>query len=86
MYISFSIKAKGWVIYFWVYKVLSFYVYMIIVTIFATLDFDASFVPDPSERSEITLETKSGFGILIYTWITGFVRPFVLYGMVKEHW
>ena len=82
MYISFSIKDKGWVRFFWVYKFYSFYIYMIIVTIFATLNFDAPFVPNPSQRSEIILETKSGFGILIYTWITAFVWPFVLWAIV----
>ena len=54
------------------------------VTLFTTLQFDAPFVPHPSERSAITLDTKSGLGMLIYTWITGCAWPCILFWMVSE--
>ena len=56
------------------------------VTIFATLDFDGKFIPDPSERSEITLRFRSGFGMLIYTWITSFIWPCVLWMLVYKQY
>ena len=84
MYMSFSFKNKGWVRWFWVYKFVTFYIYLIMVTIFATLDFDEKFVPDPYERTSITLETKSGLSMLIYTWITSCIWPYVLYALVYK--
>ena len=82
MYISFSFKNKGWVRWFWVYKFVTFYILMIMVTIFATLNFDEPYVPHPSDREAITLKTKSGLGMLIYAWITSCIWPYVLFACV----
>ena len=54
------------------------------VTIFAVLDFDERFIPDPMDRKEITLQTKTGFGMLLYTWITSFIWPCVLWRLVTS--
>ena len=78
MYFSFGMK-KGYVRWFWVYRILSFYPYMIVITILAVrTEIDAPDVPDPFERRDITLRTKTGLSILIYTWIAGFTWPYVV--------
>ena len=52
---------------------------MIVITVFATrTEIVAPEVPDPYTRRDIMLNTKTGLAILIYTWVAGFIWPYVL--------
>ena len=84
IYISFGTK-KGYVRYFWLYRIVSFYPYIILVTIFAIIDFDAPFVPSSRLRHHLTIDNKVGFFMLIYTWITGCIWPYILYGIFRAN-
>ena len=75
MYFSFGMK-NGDVRWFWIYRIFSFYPYMIVITI---MGIDSPHIPDPEERRDIMLETKTGLSILIYTWIAGFIWPYVIF-------
>eukprot|EP01083_Nonionella_stella_P152568 489251_1 len=84
MYISFGTK-KGYVRWFWIYRVLFFYVYIIMVTVFAAEPFDAPKIriPDSDTRKDITLKTTLGLFMLVYTWIAGCIWPYVVLAMAK---
>ena len=79
MYFSFGMN-KGYARYFWIYRILSFYPYMILITIFATRkEIDAPQIPNPYTRRDIMLNTNTGLSILIYTWIAGYIWPYVFW-------
>eukprot|EP01083_Nonionella_stella_P066967 176781_1 len=82
MYISFGTR-RGYVRWFWVYRVVFFYVYITMVTVFAVLHFDGPKIPHHDTRNDITLGTTLGLFMLIYTWIAGCIWPYVVLGMGK---
>eukprot|EP01084_Bolivina_argentea_P189660 326125_1 len=83
MYLSFG--GDGWksdfsntewlLTFFWYYRVLSFYIYMILITMFATINLETSEVEEFSTRNGITIKNKIGLFMLIYSWITGCIWP-----------
>eukprot|EP01083_Nonionella_stella_P043394 117062_1 len=77
MFMSFG-ASNAYVQLFWLYRILSFYVYMIMVTIFATVRFEEHKVPSYDQRHEITLDTTIGMGLLIYAWSASCVWPITL--------
>ena len=85
MFLSFGGKENTmFALSFVLYKWLSLYMHLILVTIFATVEFESPFVPSFSERSTLTLETKPGLGMLIYTWITSCIWPIVVYKLIEQ--
>eukprot|EP01084_Bolivina_argentea_P309848 536000_1 len=81
MFISFATK-NGYVRWFYWYRVLSFYLFSIMVTIFAVVDFNASKIPKYEERHNITINNGLGVCMLCLTWITGFISHLVLFKLV----
>eukprot|EP01084_Bolivina_argentea_P277183 473148_1 len=82
MYLSFGTN-KGYVRYFWYYRIIFFYIYMIMITVFAMVYFDAPKIPDPKFRHNSTINNDLGITVLIYTWIVGCIWPCTLVVMVK---
>eukprot|EP01084_Bolivina_argentea_P307597 531696_1 len=68
-------KSKNWAIkmtrIFWVYRVISCWLLLIIVTIFALTQFktDGDKVPDYNDRYSQTFENSTGFCLWIFCWI-----------------
>ena len=54
---------------FWIYRVLSAYILLILSTIFATTRFDATHIMDYQSRNYQTLRNTEGFAIFLYCWI-----------------
>merc|ERR1712013_33083 len=73
---------------FLLYRVLSPFLYLILVTVFATVDFDSPLVPAFADRNGITVKESLGLSMLIYAWTASFVWPavfhFVVYDQLKE--
>eukprot|EP01084_Bolivina_argentea_P117277 208295_1 len=78
MYISFGFR-EGYVMLFWLYRILSFYLYIILITIFSSLNFNSSKVPNYQERHNITIQNSLGFAMLIYAWIAGCIWPYIFF-------
>eukprot|EP01083_Nonionella_stella_P117094 348514_1 len=66
-------KSEDWAMLmtriFWSYRVLSSYVYLILVTVFAMTRFDAPKINDYQTRHDQTINDRVGFAIYIYCWI-----------------
>ncbi len=56
---------------FWIYRCVTFYIYMIMISIFALVSFEANKVEEFDRRNNITMETNLGLLMFIYAWITG---------------
>ena len=50
--------------YFWLYRAVSFYILMIVITVFASVDFSSASVPEYSDRLQSTF--RQNFGIICY--------------------
>eukprot|EP01083_Nonionella_stella_P175224 609630_1 len=61
---------------FCVYRVLSNVIYMIIITVFATVNFEAAQVENASTRRRVTIENSAGLFVLVYTWIANCIWPY----------
>ncbi len=59
------------VVLFWLYRVVSYYIYMILITIFATVSFEAKKVEEFETRNSIIIGKDLGLFMFIYAWITG---------------
>eukprot|EP01083_Nonionella_stella_P126418 382625_1 len=66
-------KSEAWAMsmtrIFWSYRVLSSYLYLILVTVFAMTKFDAPKIEDYHIRNNQTIVEKGGFAIFLYCWI-----------------
>eukprot|EP01084_Bolivina_argentea_P047435 87409_1 len=56
---------------FWLYRVVTFYIYMIIITVFSCVSFEAEKVEEFQTRNNITIQTNLGLFMFIYGWVTG---------------
>eukprot|EP01084_Bolivina_argentea_P281979 482566_1 len=54
---------------FWIYRVISSYIFLIICTIFAMTDFDAPMIENYSTRHHQTLQNDICLALFIYCWI-----------------
>ena len=61
--------------FFLIYRFLSSYIYLIIVTVFSNVKFDESYIPSYHQRNKETAESQFGLGLLIYCWIAHFIWP-----------
>merc|ERR1719319_683543 len=59
------------------YRVVSSFLYLILVTVFATVDFASPLVPAFEDRNAITVGEALGLSMLIYAWIASLVWPCV---------
>ena len=66
------------------YRISTHILYMILITIFATVNFDAWKVPDYSERNYITMVYSGGKLLFIWAWITTFINIISLY-IIKKY-
>jgi len=66
------------------YRFSSPFLYLFLVTIFATVDFGAPLVPAFEDRNGITVGETLGQNILIYAWVASCVWPSVLYIIKKQ--
>eukprot|EP01084_Bolivina_argentea_P027755 51561_1 len=82
MFISFGMN-KGYVRYFYYYRIISFYLFITIVTIFSSIDFKTDKIPNYQQRHNITIENSLGFSILCLTWICGFISHMTLVILIK---
>ena len=82
MYLA-MISSDSRVYFFWMYRVLSFYPYMIMITVFAIMDFEAIWIPSSESRYHVTIKHKFGFFMLMYTWIAGCIWQVVCYILLK---
>eukprot|EP01083_Nonionella_stella_P172767 593932_1 len=66
-------KSEAWAMLmtriFWSYRVLSSYLYLILVTVFAMTKFDAPKIEDYQTRHRQTIKDKVGFALFLYCWI-----------------
>ena len=63
------------VLLFLLYRFVFSYIYLIIITIFSNVNFNAPYVPDFDHRHEETIDSQFGLGLLIYCWICHFIWP-----------
>eukprot|EP01084_Bolivina_argentea_P314901 545479_1 len=61
---------------FIIYRVVSTWIYLILLTIFSSLKFEAAKIEEYETRNTITIKNEFGLFILIYTWITSFIWPY----------
>eukprot|EP01084_Bolivina_argentea_P154087 268636_1 len=81
LYISFNIggesrTAKNVFFAFIFYRFVSNWIYLTLTTIFALIDFGAPKVEEYEIRNVITVKTKIGLFMLVYTWITSCIWPY----------
>eukprot|EP01084_Bolivina_argentea_P314899 545476_1 len=61
---------------FGIYRIVSNWIYLILLTIFSSLKFETAKIEDYETRNTITIKSEFGLFILIYTWITSFIWPY----------
>eukprot|EP01084_Bolivina_argentea_P314900 545478_1 len=61
---------------FGIYRIVSNWIYLILLTIFSSLKFEAAKIEEYETRNTITIKNEFGLFILIYTWITSFIWPY----------
>eukprot|EP01084_Bolivina_argentea_P128795 227582_1 len=68
-----SRKNESWAMsmtyIFWSYRVISSYILLIMVTIFANINFEAPKIEDYENRHQQTIENVTGFCLFIFCWI-----------------
>ena len=68
-------KVSSELVAFLIYRVISAFIYLFMVTIFATDNFESWRVPDASDRYQDTIKNKIVFTMLIYCWIGSIFWP-----------
>eukprot|EP01084_Bolivina_argentea_P154090 268642_1 len=82
MYLSPNISDESTMSYvlfvgFVLYRIISNFIYLILVTIFAMVQFETAKVEEYEIRNGITIESSFGLFMLIYAWITSCIWPCV---------
>ena len=67
------------------YRLISSYIYLILVTCFANIPFEATKVDDYQSRKSSTMKSDSvGFYMFFYCWIVHFIWPCLMYFLLKN--
>eukprot|EP01083_Nonionella_stella_P303257 1049150_1 len=69
--------TDGLLIAFMGYKLLSQYIYLALITVFATVHFEAYFVEPFDLRHEITFDYPFGFSLFVFCWISSVLFPLI---------
>ena len=64
-------------VYFLRYRLLSSYIYLIMITLLSNENINVPNVPSHNQRYKETIDSQFGFGLLIYCWISHFIWPCV---------
>merc|ERR1719334_2522819 len=83
MYISLTMPNEADDVYykihflFLLYRFFSPFLYLILVTVFALVEFESPLVPEFNDRNGITEGRALGLAVLIYAWVASCVWPCV---------
>merc|ERR1712228_1126164 len=79
MYLTMSRDKKGFR-FFKLYRFLSHYILLILITIFAAVDFDSDSVPEFTDRNSITFAHELGLIFFVWSWMGGIISHWAFIG------
>ena len=83
MYIVVAGQEGYWKL-FWRYRVISFYLMMILITIFSAVRFSSPYVPNYADRNNDTFQRDFGLFCYVWTWTAGIMSQCVAYFMLTD--
>merc|ERR1712130_319406 len=72
------------VIFFWFYRIFSFYFYMSLVSVFCFVPFEADNVETFEIRNNLTINIPFGFFMFIYGWMSGPIWHYIGWYLYKN--
>merc|ERR1712228_231939 len=79
MYLTMTLKKNG---FFFFYRFFSHYIFLILITIFAAVDFHSYSVPQFTERNSITFGSKLGLIFFVWSWLGGIISNCAFIGVL----
>ena len=67
------LAGEKWVLFCWLYRFISFYVLMVLITIFAAVRFSSPYVPNYADRNNDTFQRDFGLFCYVWTWTAGII-------------
>merc|ERR1712228_742669 len=80
MYLTMTVEKNGFE-FFMFYSFLSHYVLLILITIFAAVDFDSDSVPKYTDRNSITFAHELGLIFFVWSWLGGIIAHCAFIGV-----
>eukprot|EP01084_Bolivina_argentea_P137849 242784_1 len=88
MYLTYTFSDNDAIRYtmncFWFYRIMSFYIYMILITIFSSVHFESQLVDNYKIRNNNTIQNEFGLFMLIYGWISGPLWMLIGWNIFRE--
>ena len=72
------------IVFFLIYRALSHYIFMILISIFAAVDFESFSVPSYDHRHRITFGSDLGLFLFVWAWTAGIISHVSFYFVMNR--